>query len=67
MRKTDPDREDALPVKLDSTSNGEYWPQPVDPAIATVNRSALEAAARRWIERVQPGTRGGQWQLDATR
>jgi predicted TIM-barrel fold metal-dependent hydrolase len=46
MRKTDPDREDALPVKLDSTSNGEYWPQPVDPAIATVNRSALEAAAR---------------------
>jgi hypothetical protein len=47
MRSDETRRDDtALPVKLDSASNGEYWPQPVDPAIAAVNRSALEAAAR---------------------
>jgi hypothetical protein len=46
MRKTAPDADDALPVKLDSTSNGEYWPQPDDPALAAVKRAAAEAAGR---------------------
>ena len=44
--RTAPDADDALPVKLDSTSNGEYWPQPDDPALAAAKRAAAEAAGR---------------------
>jgi hypothetical protein len=45
MRKTDPEEIPALPVKLDSTSNGEYWPQPVEPRLEHARRSALDMAA----------------------
>ncbi|WP_437738181.1 amidohydrolase family protein [Sorangium sp. So ce1335] len=44
MKKSLPDDGLRLPVKLDSTSNGEYWPRPPDPALREVQRSAMESA-----------------------
>ena len=38
MRKTAPDDDLGLPVKLDSTTNGEYWPRPVPPALLAAPR-----------------------------
>ena len=36
-----------LPIKLDSTSNGEFAPVPLSPANLEANRLAHEAAARQ--------------------
>lgn len=44
MRKSAPDDELRLPVKLDATSNGEYWPRPLDRALRQVRRDALAMA-----------------------
>src|SRR5690606_16510205 len=33
-----------LPVKLDATSNGEYWPRPLDRALRQVRRDAMVSA-----------------------
>jgi predicted TIM-barrel fold metal-dependent hydrolase len=44
MKKSTPDDELCLPVKLDSTSNGEYWPRPLDRALLEVRRQALASA-----------------------
>ena len=46
MRKTAPDDDLALPIKLDSTSNGEYWPRPPSAALRHATASALEATTR---------------------
>lgn len=45
MKKSAPDEPLRLPVKLDATSNGEYWPRPPDAALTHVNRTAMENAA----------------------
>jgi len=42
---TDPDGT-RLPIKLDTTSNGEFVPVPLSPANREANRRAHEAAAR---------------------
>ena len=46
MKKSAPDEPLRLPVKLDSTSNGEYWPRPPDAALRHVERQAWEAVER---------------------
>ena len=46
MKKSAPDDPLRLPVKLDSTSNGEYWPRPPDAALRQVERSAWAAVER---------------------
>jgi uncharacterized protein len=46
MKKSDVDGSFRLPVKLDSTSNGEYWPRPPDAALQAVQKRAMEDAAR---------------------
>ena len=30
MKKSDPDDPSTLPIKIDSTTNGEFWPRPLD-------------------------------------
>jgi hypothetical protein len=45
-RKTAPDDDLALPVKLDSTSNGEFWPRPLEPAVERARAAALEHATQ---------------------
>ncbi len=35
-----------LPVKLDTATNGEYWPKPLSSEIQQVNRWSMEAAER---------------------
>jgi predicted TIM-barrel fold metal-dependent hydrolase len=50
MRKSAPDDPLRLPVKIDATSNGEFFPVPLPARLEEVNRSALassEASARR--------------------
>jgi predicted TIM-barrel fold metal-dependent hydrolase len=44
MKKSTPEDELRLPVKLDATSNGEYWPRPLDRALREVRRHAFENA-----------------------
>jgi uncharacterized protein len=44
MRKSAPDPEPRLPIKLDSTTNGEYWPRPLDPRLARALSDARDAA-----------------------
>jgi len=44
MKKSAPDDELRLPIKLDATSNGEYWPRPLDRALRQVRESALSSA-----------------------
>lgn len=44
MKKSAPDDDLRLPVKLDATSNGEYWPRPLDRALRQVRRDALASA-----------------------
>jgi predicted TIM-barrel fold metal-dependent hydrolase len=44
MKKSIPEPPERLPVKLDSTSNGEYWPTTPSPALRAVQRSAIEQA-----------------------
>jgi hypothetical protein len=44
MKKSEVELPVSLPVKVDSTSNGEYWPTELSSALREVNRSALEAA-----------------------
>jgi predicted TIM-barrel fold metal-dependent hydrolase len=44
MKKSAPEDELRLPVKLDATSNGEYWPRPLDRALRDVRRRALKDA-----------------------
>lgn len=46
MKKSAPDESLRLPVKLDSTSNGEYWPQEPDAGLREVQRSAMESAIK---------------------
>lgn len=46
MKKSAPDEPLRLPVKLDSTSNGEYFPQPPTKALREVQRTAMETALR---------------------
>jgi predicted TIM-barrel fold metal-dependent hydrolase len=46
MRKSAPDVPEVLPIKLDSTSNGEYWPCAPDPALARARRAAAAEIAR---------------------
>ncbi|WP_394842992.1 amidohydrolase [Pendulispora brunnea] len=43
-KKSLPDEELRLPIKLDSTSNGEYEPQPLTERLQWVNRTALQRA-----------------------
>lgn len=45
MKKSTAEESLRLPIKLDSTSNGEYWPRPPDPALRAVRRAAMESAA----------------------
>ena len=44
MKKSAPDDCLRLPIKLDSTSNGEYWPRPATPALREVERRAFTGA-----------------------
>jgi hypothetical protein len=44
MKKSAPDADLRLPVKLDATSNGEYWPRPLDRALREVRRRAFDTA-----------------------
>jgi uncharacterized protein len=44
MRKSDPDDEPRLPIKIDSTTNGEYWPRPLAPALARAVGDATRAS-----------------------
>jgi uncharacterized protein len=46
MKKSAPEDVPRLPVKLDPTTNGEYFPAPLPPALARVNVEALAAAQR---------------------
>ncbi len=46
MKKSAPNETPKLPVKIDSTSNGEYWPEPLPARLEHLKRSALEAADR---------------------
>jgi predicted TIM-barrel fold metal-dependent hydrolase len=45
-RKSYPDWADRLPIKLGTTTNGEYLPAPLSAAVARVQREALERADR---------------------
>ena len=45
IRRVDPEGK-RLPIKLDSTSNGEFEPVPLWPANLEANRLAHEAATR---------------------
>jgi predicted TIM-barrel fold metal-dependent hydrolase len=45
MKKSDPDVPLTLPVKLDSTTNGEFWPRPLDPRLAHHLKHARARAA----------------------
>lgn len=50
MKKSAPEEPPRLPVKLGPVSNGEYWPRPLSPELAQVQRTALalaEESARR--------------------
>lgn len=55
IKKTDPDDALVLPIKIDSTSNGEYWPQQIGPELARVREKALvdafENAKRTGVSR----------------
>lgn len=55
MRKSAPDVEPRLPIKIDSTTNGEYWPRPLEPRLATAveqaTRDALDHARRLGMNR----------------
>jgi len=44
MKKSVPETPERLPVKLDSTSNGEYWPVTPSRALRAVQRAAMERA-----------------------
>jgi predicted TIM-barrel fold metal-dependent hydrolase len=44
MRKSDPEPEPRLPIKIDSTSNGEYWPRPLEPRLADALAEARDGA-----------------------
>jgi predicted TIM-barrel fold metal-dependent hydrolase len=44
MKKSIPDPQERLPIKLDSTSNGEYWPRTRDFALQAVRRAAMRTA-----------------------
>src|SRR5215471_18576594 len=44
MKKSTPETPERLPVKLDSTSNGEYWPVTPSRALRAVQRAAMERA-----------------------
>jgi predicted TIM-barrel fold metal-dependent hydrolase len=44
MKKSAVNTQERLPVKLDSTSNGEYWPRTGDLALHAVRRTAMERA-----------------------
>jgi uncharacterized protein len=44
MKKSAFDEPLRLPIKLDSTSNGEYWPRPPDAALREVHRRAMEGS-----------------------
>ncbi|MGE0549158.1 MAG: amidohydrolase family protein [Kofleriaceae bacterium] len=46
MRKSSVETEPRLPIKIDSTSNGEYWPRPVEPRLASAITDATEQALR---------------------
>lgn len=46
LRKSAPDEALRLPIKVDSTSNGEYWPRQPDVALREVERAAMESAAQ---------------------
>jgi hypothetical protein len=50
QKKSAPDDDTRLPIKIDSTTNGEYWPRPLDARLEWVRRVSVEratAAARR--------------------
>jgi uncharacterized protein len=50
MRKPDEEHALKLPIKLDSTTNGEYWPRPIAPLLArrlAVARASAAENARR--------------------
>ncbi len=56
MRKSEREPAPALPIKLDSTTNGEYWPRPATPALAAARERAWSAVdeharALRWTRR----------------
>jgi len=44
LKKSQPELEPQLPIKLDSTSNGEYEPRPLTPEIQLVKTLAMERA-----------------------
>lgn len=43
-KRSAPEEQPRLPVKIDSTSNGEYWPVPLTPELEHATRSALQAS-----------------------
>lgn len=46
MRKSTPDEPVRLPIKIDSTTNGEYWPRPLAPRLAgAIERATANALA----------------------
>ncbi|MBI3952056.1 MAG: amidohydrolase family protein [Acidobacteria bacterium] len=51
LKKSQPELEPQLPIKLDSTSNGEYEPRPLTPEIQLVKQWTMEHAAvnARWL------------------
>ncbi|MET0595853.1 MAG: amidohydrolase family protein [Polyangiaceae bacterium] len=55
MKKSDPDDPVTLPVKIDSTTNGEFWPRPLDPRLARnlgkARQCAVDHARRLGVSR----------------